>query len=215
MPLLRFSPTAWAKLLYLRDAGDTEVGGFGICPSELLLVEDIRLVLQTCSFTTVQFSDDSVADFFDEQVDQGLRPEQFARVWIHTHPGDCPQPSHTDEETFSRVFGQTNWSVMFILACDGSRYSRLRFNEGPTAELMVPIEIDFRQEFPATNFTQWRQEYLANIEIHDAFSPSESVALSIESKDQSPFTELDWYSDAYREMLKLEQQEEQFNHGYH
>ena len=27
---LRLSPTAWAKLLYLRDAGDSEVGGFGI-----------------------------------------------------------------------------------------------------------------------------------------------------------------------------------------
>jgi len=27
-PTLRFSPTAWAKLLYLRDLGETEVGGF-------------------------------------------------------------------------------------------------------------------------------------------------------------------------------------------
>ena len=30
---LRFSPTAWAKLLYLRDFGRTEVGGFGIATS--------------------------------------------------------------------------------------------------------------------------------------------------------------------------------------
>ena len=45
MPALRFSPYAWAKLLYLRDRGDTEVGGFGIsCPEDLLLVEDVRLV---------------------------------------------------------------------------------------------------------------------------------------------------------------------------
>jgi len=29
-PKLRFSPTAWAKLLFLRDRGPTEVGGFGI-----------------------------------------------------------------------------------------------------------------------------------------------------------------------------------------
>ena len=29
-PVLRFSPTAWAKLLFLRDYGETEVGGFGI-----------------------------------------------------------------------------------------------------------------------------------------------------------------------------------------
>jgi hypothetical protein len=30
---LRFSPTAWGKLLYLRDRGGTEVGGFGIAPA--------------------------------------------------------------------------------------------------------------------------------------------------------------------------------------
>ena len=30
-PTLRFSPYAWAKLLFLRDLGETEVGGFGIC----------------------------------------------------------------------------------------------------------------------------------------------------------------------------------------
>ncbi len=29
-PRLRFSPTAWAKLLFVRDRGPTEVGGFGI-----------------------------------------------------------------------------------------------------------------------------------------------------------------------------------------
>ena len=41
-PSLRFSPTAWAKLLYLRDLGDTEVGGFGISAADdLLYVEDI------------------------------------------------------------------------------------------------------------------------------------------------------------------------------
>src|SRR5262245_50863551 len=34
---LRFSPTAWAKLLFLRDLGDSEIGGFGITPSDDLL----------------------------------------------------------------------------------------------------------------------------------------------------------------------------------
>ena len=31
---LRLSPTAWAKLLFLRDLGDTEVGGFGIAAAD-------------------------------------------------------------------------------------------------------------------------------------------------------------------------------------
>ena len=43
-PSLRFTPTAWAKLLFLRDYGDTEVAGFGIAETDdLLLVTDIAL----------------------------------------------------------------------------------------------------------------------------------------------------------------------------
>jgi hypothetical protein len=114
-PTLRFTALAWSKLLYLRDAGPTEIGGFGIsAAADLLLVEDIRLVTQSCSLASVKFDDDSVADFFDEQVDRGLAPAWFGRIWVHTHPGNCPLPSHTDEETFARCFGGADWSVMFM-----------------------------------------------------------------------------------------------------
>src|SRR5438874_6572388 len=86
--VLRFSPTAWAKLLFLRDAGESEIGGFGIAPADdLLFVEDVELVKQTCTWITADFDDDSVADFFDDQVDAGFRLEQFARLFMHTHPG--------------------------------------------------------------------------------------------------------------------------------
>ena len=136
-PKLRFSPTAWAKLLYWRDAGETEIGGFGIAQSDdPLLVTDIQLVEQVCTLATVKFADQAVADYFDQQVDRGLKPTQFARIWVHTHPGKCPEPSFTDEETFERVFGQTDWSVMFILACGGQTLCSIaiqcrtrRFNE--------------------------------------------------------------------------------------
>ena len=73
-PKLRFTPSAWAKLLYLRDYGDTEVGGFGICPNHPLLVEDVKLVKQSCTYTFVSFDDESVADFFEDQVAAGLTP---------------------------------------------------------------------------------------------------------------------------------------------
>src|SRR5439155_22544981 len=112
-PPLRLSPYAWAKLLYLRDLGETEVGGFGVSrPGDLLLVEDVHLVRQECSPMTVKFDDESVADYFDAQVDVGRTPEEFARVWIHTHPGDSPYPSSTDEETFARCFGAADWALM-------------------------------------------------------------------------------------------------------
>lgn len=145
-------------MLFLRDAGDTEVGGFGICPGDPLVVEDIQLVKQTCTWSTVSFDDESVADFFEHQVEQGLRPDQFARVWIHTHPGRSALPSHTDEDTFERVFGNTDWAVMFILACGGQTYARMRQSDQPE-ETLLETEVDFSLSFPHSDMGQWQQQY--------------------------------------------------------
>jgi hypothetical protein len=163
-PKLRFSPTAWAKLLFMRDCGETEIGGFGIAKTEdPLLVTDIILVDQVCTLATVKFDDQAVADFFDQQVDRGLKPVQFARLWIHTHPGKCPEPSFTDEETFERVFGQTDWSVMFILACGGQTYARLQFSAGPGGSLQIPVRVDFSLPFAASDEAAWDVEYQAKV----------------------------------------------------
>ena len=51
-------------------------------------VTDIQLVRQSCTFASVAFDDESVADFFDNQVDQGLQPSRFGRLWLHTHPAN-------------------------------------------------------------------------------------------------------------------------------
>jgi hypothetical protein len=147
-------------LLYWRDLGTTEIGGFGIsAAADPLLIEDVRLVKQTCSAVTVKFDDASVADFFEEQVDQGLPPERFSRVWLHTHPGSCPQPSAVDEATFARVFGSFHWSVMFILASGGASYARLQFTVGPGGAWEIPVGLDYEQAFPATEHVTWRQDY--------------------------------------------------------
>ena len=114
---------------------------------------------------TVKFDDSSVADFFDAQVDQGRTPEQFGRIWIHTHPGNSPYPSGTDEETFDRCFGSSNWAIMFILARGGQTYARLRFNSGPSGDLELPVEIDFQQPFPAADPAGWKAEYRAAVSI--------------------------------------------------
>jgi hypothetical protein len=163
--VLRFTPHAWAKLLYMRDAGDTEVGGFGIAnPNDLLLIEDFVIVRQTATSASINFDDESVADFFDQQVDEGRQPEQFARCWIHTHPGNCPNPSCVDEETFARVFGGSDFAIMLILANGGDVYARLRFNVGPGGEVLIPVEVDYGCEFAASDPEAWELEYQANID---------------------------------------------------
>lgn len=151
-------------MLYLRDLGDTEVGGFGIARSDdLLLIDDFQLVQQECTAVTVAFDDAAVADLFDEQVDAGLHPQQFSRVWIHTHPGNSPEPSSVDEETFERVFGDNDWAVMFILACGGKSYCRLRFNSGPGGAIELPVVIDYGRPFEATDHDAWLEEYIASV----------------------------------------------------
>ena len=169
-PSLRFSPTAWAKLVFLRDITNNEVGGFGITEADdLLFVTDFVLVKQTVTAVSVSFDDESVANFFEDQVEAGRKPEQFARIWLHTHPGNSPQPSCTDESTFQRVFGSCDWSIMAIIAQDGSTYARLRFNTGPGGEVKIPVCVDYNCEFNASDIEAWQQKYMANVTEDNIF----------------------------------------------
>jgi proteasome lid subunit RPN8/RPN11 len=147
-------------LLHLRDAGPTEIGGFALTrPEDLLLVENIILVHQVATATHVEFDDASVADFFDAQVDAGHTPESFARIWVHTHPGSSPEPSGTDERTFSRVFGGCEWAVMFILARGGQTFARLRYNVGPGADIELAVDVDYARPFSGSDEATWQREY--------------------------------------------------------
>lgn len=161
---LRFSPPAWAKLLYWRDAGKTEVCGFGIAAADdLLLVTDVALVRQECTWTSAALDDESVADFFEAQVALGRRPEQVGRLFIHTHPGNSATPSATDELTFGRVFGGTEWAVMLILARGGDTYARLRYHVGPGIDVELAVEREYTRPFAASDEAAWQVEYERNV----------------------------------------------------
>ena len=83
----------WAKVLSLRDAGEIEVGGFGISDEgHPLRVEDVMLVSQRTTPVRVAFDDMAVADYFDQQIDAGRRHEESARICLHTYPRDCALP---------------------------------------------------------------------------------------------------------------------------
>ena len=148
----------------MRDVTANEVGGFGITEAEnLLFVTDVVLVKQKVTAVSVSFEDESVADFFEDQVEAGRKPEQFARLWLHTHPGDSPEPSVTDEATFARVFGSCDWAIMCIIAQNAGTFARLRFNAGPGGEVKIPVCVDYSYEFDAADFEVWQQQYLANV----------------------------------------------------
>jgi hypothetical protein len=150
--------------LFFRDRGSTEVGGFGLSrPDDLLYVEDFVTVRQVASPIGVEFDDAAVADYFDRQVDAGLRPDQFARIWIHSHPSNCAYPSGTDIRTFERAFGGCHWSVMFILARGGQTSARLHFNVGPGGSMLIPVRVDYDHPFDGTNREDWQAEYEQNV----------------------------------------------------
>ena len=188
--VLRFTPYAWAKLQWFCHRGETEIGGFGIAPGDdLLLIEDFITVKQDVSVVSVSFDDEAVADHFDRQVDQGRRPEQFSRLWLHTHPGESPEPSGVDEETFQRVFGDCDWAVMFILAQHGKTYARLRFNVGPRGDCVIPVELDCSRDFPASDHGAWEAEYAAN--IHAQSIVATHVGLDMSDADPKWFNEFE------------------------
>jgi hypothetical protein len=199
--------------LFLRDLGPTEVGGFGFsAPYDLLLIQDISLVKQRCTSVTVRFDDQAVADHFDDCVDLGHKPERFARIWIHTHPGKSASPSGTDEETFARCFGSSDWAIMFILAQGGETYARLALNSGPGGSLLLPVEIDFSRPFPASEEQDWEQEYLTSVTEECFFEPGQEEQRLLEtagspvSKDERE----DWMYDPFFYSERLEVAGERF-----
>lgn len=132
------------------------------------------------------FDDGAVAEFFDQQIDADRRPEQFARIWTHTHPGTSANPSSVDEETFARVFGRSDWAIMAILARGGQTYARLQFHTGPGGSLRIPVTVDWSQPFEATDWPAWEQDYLQNVRQQEFCQGSWLTRL----KEQSSIPEL-------------------------
>jgi hypothetical protein len=181
-PLLTFAPLAWLKLQFFCHAGDTEIGGFGVAAAgNPLYVNDFVTVAQEATPFSVRFSDEAVADYFDQAVDLGLKPDDFARVWLHTHPGASVTPSGTDEETFARCFGRCDWALMFILGRTSQTYARLAFHVGPGVQQLLPVAVDW-PAWPqalagldgtlATVRERWQQEYAAHVQVQPNSSPA-------------------------------------------
>jgi hypothetical protein len=140
---------------------------------------------------SVVFDDDAVADYFDRQVDLGRKPAEFARIWIHTHPGRSAQPSGVDEHTLARVFGTSDWAVMFILAQEGQTYARLQFVAGPGGNVLIPIEVDYSARFAGSDHQAWAAEYQASVSLLQDDWLNSSLAQSADQAweaDQEPIT---------------------------
>ena len=131
-----------------------------------------RLIVprQFCTSVSVRFDDGSLADEFEALVDQGYAPAQFARIWLHTHPGESPQPSGVDEETFAKKFSDPDWGIMGILARNGATYVRLRWNRPPQLEVELATEVDFHGPFGGSRIDDWKSQYRERVIPEATFS---------------------------------------------
>jgi proteasome lid subunit RPN8/RPN11 len=137
----------------------------------------VRLIVprQYCTEISVRFDDESLADEFENLAEAGYSPLQFARVWLHTHPGDSAHPSLLDEETFARKFSDPDWAVMGILARSGASYARLRWNAVPQFEIELAVEVDFEGEFGGSRRDDWDALYRERVipERWFSYSPAD------------------------------------------
>lgn len=157
---LFFTPYAFAKLIFFRDKGPTEISGMGITDiDQLNVVKDIKLIKQSCTSITTEFDDTAIADFFEDMVDAGYHPKQFGRVWIHTHPGNSASPSNTDEETFAKAFGKCDHAIMAILARGGESYARLQIANPMRVVQKLSVHIAYNMSFPGSDHEAWAKEY--------------------------------------------------------
>jgi len=162
---LKFSAYAWAKLQYVLNLGNTEVGMFGLTDSEdPLTVLDLVMPPQEVTESSVEFSGDGVADYYEDCIELGLQPNQYARIWIHTHPMGVYKPSALDEKTFKEVFGKCDWAIMYILTKDQRDYCALQYNKIPSHRVeLTGNRVDFSIPFCESRQEEWAEEYKKNV----------------------------------------------------
>lgn len=180
LPNLVLTPYAFSKMVFFMRQSPNECGSMGIAlnPDNPLLINDFCFVKQDVSIGSVKFDDDSIAEFQERMDDNGIQPFQCMRVWQHCHPGDCPQPSMTDEATFKNKFGSSNFAVMLIIARNLSMYCRMRISSKnmPTISIEIPVVIDYAMgagdgsdiwTLDKKTKDAWKQEFSTNIHKED------------------------------------------------
>ncbi len=161
---LRFTAYAYSKLLWMRDRGNTEVAGYGITTTEdPLLVTDFVLVKQECTGVSFDLDPNDIVDHQERMMDKGIPPWACMDILIHSHPGNSPQPSDTDEKNFVKAFSHPDWAIMFIIANGGATYCRMKINIGPGVVKEIKVVVDWTVPFCGTDRQAWEKEYKENV----------------------------------------------------
>ena len=211
---LRFTPYAWAKLIYMRDKGKTEVAGYGITETkDPLLITNFILIKQECTSVSFDFNPEDGVEYMERMMDKGLMPWQYSNILIHTHPGDSPNPSGTDEDNFKGAFTHPHWAIMVIVADSGKTYCRLKLNVGPGVTKKLRVSIEYNVYFSGTDIESWEEEYKSNVtEINFLMTGIENI----KQYDHTHFSNQDdpmWWDEEKQEFIPLNETEQEFHNN--
>jgi hypothetical protein len=176
---IRFTAYAFAKMLYLREKGSTEISGFALTDeNDPYLIIDFLLPKQECTGVTTEMTSEGIVELFDKLSGPakfnglGLSPSRYGRIWIHTHPGFSSEPSGTDWSTFKGTFGDKEWSIMFVFSSEREATCMLQIQALPDAHFRIPWEISWEHPFAGTNYAEWDKEYDDKVTTHSyTYSP--------------------------------------------
>jgi len=163
---LKFTPYSRAKLQFICDHYDHEVGAMGIAETaDPFLVTDLFIPKQKCSPVFVEMDPSDLADsmfmtYCDPDGPHKLKPHQVGRIFIHTHPTGCLDPSPHDETIFAESFGSQPWAMMVILPKGGRLYARVRVALGNDINLQmrIPDEMVITTDFKGADHAAWKAE---------------------------------------------------------
>jgi hypothetical protein len=189
---LRFSPYAYAQLVWLYDRSTYEVGAFGVSSiNDPTYIRFLALPKQEVGAASVEFDEDDLPNYMDDMLDEGFQPCECFRIWIHTHPQMGPSPSGTDVSTFREAFGTPSWAIMCIYGKDDQFHAELRHSTGPNTPIALPspmdVVIDYAGEFEGVSkedAEEWEQEYVKNVRKR-TYTVSSSASVSQKQHDNS------------------------------
>jgi len=137
---LILSSDAYRKLVWFRDQKKTEVGAMAISkPEDPLFVTDFEFLPQECTSVKTDFDTDAQNEWMETKLIDGHNPDNFARIWAHTHPGASATPSGTDWDTFQEAMGEAAWGVMLILGTSNEFVCVFRCHD---QMLNIPVEVE-------------------------------------------------------------------------
>jgi len=141
-----FDEKAFAKVLFFRDncieknvqgGGEKsesflEVSLMGISKNsedDIHRVVDVLCVPQECTGGNTEFLEKEYTDWREARMfDDKMDPITFSRIWIHTHPGESPNPSNVDEDNFKKIKEDADFACMYIVAKKNKDYCRTMYD---------------------------------------------------------------------------------------